>query len=182
MNMSSRHLASMVAGGLAVAVLVPSAAVAVATTLVSIKDPVTSSKARVDAGALRTNDAIESMPWTNFDRAANNASDRIVLVGPTSRTIALSSLTASATDGPVGVRIRAVATTTGTCQTGPVTVVDEVMSFAVPAGASQSVSFPSPIVEKPTAGQKICLIAHPDTTYIPASEATLTVSGSGFLR
>jgi hypothetical protein len=127
--------------------------------------------------------ALESKPYARFGRIGNNANDRFVIAGPTTSTIALSSLTVSATDGIAAVRIRAVQPIDGSCASGhSVFVTGEDMSFVVPANDTHSVEFPSPLIAKPAPGKKVCLIAHADTTYVPASGAVLTVSASGFLR
>jgi len=185
MKFTSRQVTTMIVGGAVAMVLVPTAAVAT-SNLFTIKDPVTSQKARVIDGALKTTPwvaPLESSPWASFNRAGNNASDRIILAGPTSKTITLSSLTASATGGAVGVRVRAVEPTDGSCASGhSVIVMGEDMSFLVPADSTQSMSFPSPIVAKPRPGHQICLEVAADTTYVPASGAQLTVSGNGFIR
>lgn len=134
---------------------------------------------------LRTSnqDGIEALPFANFGSMGNNASDRVVIAGPTSRTIALSSLTVSATGGEIGVRIRAVEPTDGSCDAGHVVIVrGEDMSFVVGSDQSHSVEFPSPLIAKPAKSKQICLIAHADTTYVPASGAQIRVSGSGYLR
>ena len=185
-HFTPRQITIMVVTGVVAVALMPGAAVA-AASLVTIKDPVTSQKARVVSGALQTvgtattSDQLESRPWASFDRVTNNASDEVVLVGPTTRTIALSSLTASATGGDVGVRLRVVEPTGSDCH-GTVTVKLEAMSFKVANNTTQTMSFPSPIIGRPAAGKSVCLVAHPDTTYVPASSATITVSGNGFLR
>jgi hypothetical protein len=171
--------------GCAIAALAPTVALASGGgSPVTITGP-TGAKAHVAHGRLYVNNqpAVETAPFATFGRATNNGSDRIVIVGPTTHTIALSSLTASATGGVVGVRIRAVEPVDGSCAAGhTVTVRGEDMSFVVADGTSHSVEFPSPLIAKPARGHSICLIAHPDTTYVPASSATLTVSGSGYLR
>jgi hypothetical protein len=186
MKFSSKQVTGMVVAGCAALVLIPTAAVASGGSLVTITDPSTAAKARVtSAGQLNVADTqnLELHPFARFGRAGNNASDRVVIVGPTTHTIALSSLTASAVGGPVGVRIRAVEPTDGSCAAGHSVIVrGEDLSFVVPDGASHSVEFPSPLIAKPLPGKQICLIAHPDTTYVPASSATLTVSGSGYVR
>jgi len=180
-----KQITTIVFSTAAAAILLPTAAVASGAQVVVIKDPTTGAKAHVVSGRVATQslDAPESAPFASFGQATNNASDRVVIAGPTSRTINLSSLTASARGGDVGVRIRAVEPTDGSCASGHVVIVrGEDMSFAVPGNTSHSVEFPSPLVAKPAPGKQICLIAHPDTTYVPASGATVRVSGSGYLR
>jgi hypothetical protein len=182
---STKQVTTVAVSLAAAAILLPTAAVASGAQLVVIKDPTTGAKTHVAGGRLETQslDAPESAPFARFDRATNNASDRVIIAGPTSRTIYLSSLTATARGGDVGVRIRAVEPTDGSCDAGHVVIVrGEDLSFAVPSNTSHSVEFPSPLVATPQPGKQICLIAHPDTTFVPASSATLTVSGSGYLR
>jgi hypothetical protein len=163
-------------GALAAALLVPAAANASNTTSARVAN-LTSPHAAVAPAAL------ESKPYARFGRIGNNAVDRFVIAGPTTHTIALSSLTVSATDGIAAVRIRAVQPTDGNCGSGHVVIVTgEDMSFVVPDNDTHSVEFPSPLIAKPAPGKKVCLIAHADTTYVPSSDATLTVSASGFLR
>jgi hypothetical protein len=190
MKFSSKQVTGMVIAGCAAVVLVPSVAVASGGSLVTITDPSTAAKAHVTSagqlsvtGTAATTANLEARPFADFGRAGNNANDRVVIAGPTTHTIALSSLTVSATGGEVAVRIRAVQPVGTSCGAGsPVTVMGEDMSFVVPAESSHSVDFPSPLIAKPAAGKTICLIAHADTTFVPASSATLTVSGSGYLR
>lgn len=184
MGLSSKQITGIVVAAAAAVVLVPTAAVASGASLTTIMGGghsahVTSQHRLETSGQA----ALEARPFASFDRAGNNPEDRVILVGPTSRTIALSSLTASATGGEVGVRLRAVQPTDGSCAAGHVVIVrGELMSFVVPADDSHTVEFPSPIVVKPARGKQVCLLAEPDTTYVPASGAELTVSGSGYLR
>lgn len=185
MAFNKKIVLGVAAAGAAAFMLTPVAAHG-AGSLVTLVDSASNVPAKVsNSGQLTTLDtsALEGAPWANFNRAGNNATDRVVLAGPTSRTIALSSLTASATGGAVGVRIRAVEPTGTSCAAGNTVIVrGELMSFVVPSGTSHTVTFPSPIVARPVAGKTICIIAHADTTYVPASAARLTVSGSGFSR
>lgn len=184
---SSRQITGMVIAACAGLALAPAAATA-SGALVTITDSATSAQARVSSvGHLQVDsastDALERSPWASFNRAGNNAVDRIVLAGPTSRVVALSSLTASAVGGPVGVRIRVVEPTGTSCAAGNTVIVrNETMSFIVPAGESKSMSFPSPIIARPLPGKLTCIIAHADTTYVPASGAGLTVAANGYVR
>jgi hypothetical protein len=185
MQFNKKSVLGVVAAGVAAVALTPAAAHG-AGSLVTLVDSATNVPAKVSAaGQLATSnsDAIETTPFAAFGRAGNNATDRVILAGPTNKTIALSSLTAAATGGAVGVRVRAVEPTDGSCAAGHSVIVrGELMSFVVPSGNSHSVSFPSPIIARPAAGKLICIIAHADTTYVPASGAVMTVSGSGFAR
>jgi hypothetical protein len=170
----------LAAGGLALGALAAAALIPVAA---NANNSGTQAAHLTTAQTLVVPAALEKHPYARFDRIGNNASDRFVIAGPTTRTIALSSLTVSATDGTAAVRIRAVQPTDGSCASGhSVIVTGEDMSFVVPAGDTHSVEFPSPLIARPAHGKKVCLIAHADTTYVPASSAVLTVSGSGFLR
>jgi hypothetical protein len=167
----------LAAGGLALGALAAAALIPVAA---NANNSGTQAAHLTTAQTLVVPTALEKHPYA---RIGNNASDRFVIAGPTTRTIALSSLTVSATDGTAAVRIRAVQPTDGSCASGhSVIVTGEDMSFVVPAGDTHSVEFPSPLIARPAHGKKVCLIAHADTTYVPASSAVLTVSGSGFLR
>jgi hypothetical protein len=195
MRFSSNQVTAIVIAGCVTLVLVPTAAGATGSTLATIFDPSNSKSARVSSdgrlltttdGAVSTQEGIEETPFARFGRAGNNADDRIVIAGPTTKTIALTSLTASATGGPVAVRIRAVEPSQGTdgsCDTGnSVSVLEEDMAFIAPAEGSISVPFGSPLIATPATGKSVCLVAHADTTYIPDSAAVLSVSGSGYLR
>jgi hypothetical protein len=184
MRFSSKQLTGMVLAGCAAVVMIPTAAVATGSSLVTIIG--SGHQAHVSpAGKLATSatDALEADPYARFGRIGNNANDRFVIAGPTSATIALSSLTVSALGGDVGVRVRAVEPTDGSCAAGHVVIVrGEDMSFAVADGTTHSVEFPSPLIATAAKGKRICLIAHADTTFVAASSATITVSASGFLR
>ncbi len=173
-----------VAAAAVTAVVLPTAASASGGSLVEITDPSTSAVATVNSdGSLLGKAAVEQRPFATFARIGNNATDRAILSGPTTKTVLLSQLTVSATGGPVGVRVRTVRPTDGSCAAGHVVIVTgEDLSFVVPADTTQTIPFPSPLVAKPQAGHQVCLIVHADTTYVPASSATLTVSGSGYQR
>jgi hypothetical protein len=185
MSPSKRTVA--IAGLLAVAVVAAPTLAGAASTIgarVTITGP-NRQLAAVVGHRLATDalPALEPRPFSGFDRMANDGNGRVVLVGPTTRAIALSSLTASATGGPAAVRLRAVEPTDGNCGSGHVvTVRAEEMSFVVPGGSTQAVALPSPLIVRPVAGHPVCLVAFPDITLVPASEATLTVSASGYLR
>jgi hypothetical protein len=188
MAVSARSVTSKLAlvavGGLAATVLIPSAAGAAGHGFVGligngIKVHVTKQHQLSTA----TQPSLEPRPYAGFGGLNNNGNDRFVIAGPTKHTIALSSLTVAAVGGNVGIRIRAVEPTDGSCAAGHTVIVrDEDMAFVAHDGDSHSVAFPSPLIAAPQKGHQICLIAHADTTFVPVSGAVAEVSASGYLR
>lgn len=189
---TSRQITTIVVAVCAAAVLTPSAAIA-AGSLMTIADPSTSAKARVTStGALKTESAesIEARSWANFGRIIDldvGAVDRVVLVGPTTKTAALSSLTLSSLSADMaemtGVGVRAVEPTGTSCAgSSDYTLRDDLIRLAVRRHETHTTTFPDAIVARPRAGKTVCIIALLDKTWINAPGYDVTVSASGFTR
>ncbi|MBV9097531.1 MAG: hypothetical protein JO079_05695 [Frankiaceae bacterium] len=204
MRFTGKQITTMVVAGCAAIILVPTVAVATGGTLITITDPTHSTyRAHVSnvgrlltttngtvgiagtvgvGGTVNNRDLLPVSPFSGDGSATNNGNDEIVIAGPTTKAMALSSLVIYGTGtAPVIARLRAVEPSSPSSCTGSSTVKNETMQVLVPTNTSIAVPFATPLTVRPPAGHTYCLIAFVDVSS-GGSDSTINVSYSGFLQ